>query len=189
MRSILKNVLVAVCVLLGGCADSSDDDSTNLRFLNAVVGVGAVDMLVDSDDYLEDIEYLESTDYLEFDTDPHLFQITPSNALTPIDTKRVSLRDDVDYTYIACGDSRDPEAILLADDNERPGDGNFKARIINVFRGSRGLDVFIIASPSDIDTIQPTAQRLGYKGVTQYRVGRSGVYDIVVRNSASGAVV
>jgi hypothetical protein len=186
--SVLIVRLLAPVVVLAGCADSSNDNSTNLRFLNAVVGLDSVDMLVDNDTYLEGIAYLESTAYLEFDTDPHFFQITPSNSLSPIDTERVSLQDDVDYTYIACGNSSDAEAILLKDDNEPAGDKNFKVRIVNLFKGSRGFDVYITSTPDQIDQLQPTAKQIGFKVASRYGAARSGVYDIVVKSTATGKV-
>lgn len=187
MKYSIKTIflILPLAVLVFGCGNATDDNSTNLRFLNAVVGVGDVDMLVDSDEYLENVSYLESTAYLEFDTEPHLLQITPSNSLTPIDAARVSLQDDVDYTYIACGNSSDPEAILLEDDNEPAGDGSFRARIINVFKGVRGFDVFITTDADGIDSLSPTAEQLGFKAATGYRAGRSGIFDIVVRNSST----
>jgi hypothetical protein len=187
----MRYPITALCCLLTlaavvvGCGDNTDDNSTNLRFLNAVFGVGAVDMLVDSDEYLENISYLESTAYLEFDTEPHVLQITPSNSLTPIDSERVSLQDDIDYTYIACGNSSEPEAILLKDDNEPAGDASFRARVINVFKGVRGFDVFITTNVDEIDSLLPTAEQLGFRAATGYQAGRSGVYDIVVRNSST----
>jgi hypothetical protein len=95
----------------------------------------------------------------------------------------------VDYTYIACGNSTEPEAILLEDDTEPAGDATFKARIINVFRGVRGFDVYVTQNADDIGTLQPTASGLRYKAATRYRAGSAGVYDIVVRNSATGALV
>jgi hypothetical protein len=190
MKTMLQQIVSLVVLAAGmvGCADSSDDNSTNLRFFNAVAGVASVDVLVDSDEYLDGVGYLESTDYLEFDTNPHIFQVTPSNSLTAIDTQRVSLRDDVDYTYIACGNSSEPEAILLEDDTEPAGDGAFKARIINVFKGARGFDVYVTANADGIDDTQPTARRLGFKGTTSYRVARAGTYDIVVRNTTTGTI-
>lgn len=193
-REFMRHSITTLCSILTlavvviGCADTTDDNSTNLRFLNAVVGVGDVDMLVDSDEYLENISYLESTAYLEFDTEPHVLQITPSNSLTPIDAERVSLQDDVDYTYIACGNSSDPEAILLEDNNEPAGDGSFRARVVNVFKGVRGFDVFITTNADDADSLLPTVEQLGFKAASGYRVGRSGVYDIVVRNSSTEKV-
>lgn len=188
--SFRKRVMaLLLSLVVVGCATDFDDNSTNLRFVNAVVGLDSVDMLVDSDEYLEDISYLESTAYLEFDTEPHILQITPSNALTPIDTQQVSLRDDVDYTYIACGDSREGDAILLEDDNEPAGDNSIKARIVNVFKGSRGLDVYVVANPRDADTLQPAADNLGFKAVTRYRAARAGVYNIIVRNGKTGVTV
>jgi len=184
-----RDIALIFCLQVTGCASDRDDNSTNLRFVNAVVGIDSVDMLVDSDDYLENISYLESTAYLEFDTDPHIFQVTPSNSLTPIDTQRVSLQDDVDYTYIACGDSSEGEAVLLKDDNEPAGDNSFKVRIVNVFNGSQGFDVSIVANPGDADTLQPTADNLRFKAATQYRAARAGTYDIIVRGDKSDVTV
>jgi hypothetical protein len=98
------------------------------------------------------------------------------------------LRDDVDYTYIACGNSSDGEGILLEDDTESAGEQNFKARIINLFKGTRGFDVYITTTPEQIATLQPTVERLTFKSATRYQVARSGFYDIVVKNSATGTI-
>ena len=181
-------VLLATVCLAIGCATDRDDNQTNFRFFNAVAGFDSVDVLVDTDTYLEEISFLESTAYLEFDTDPHLLQVTPSNSLTALDTQRVSLQDDVDYTYIACGDSSEAEAILLEDDNEPPGDQNFKARMVNVFRKGSGFDIFVTGNPEAISDMLPTVERLRYKAATSYQAGGAGVYDIVVRNTATGDV-
>ena len=173
--------------MIVGCAHNNErDDTTNIRFFNAVVGIGDVDMLVDADEYLSDVAYLESSDYLEFDTQPHVLQITPSDALTPIDTNRVSLRDDVDYSYIACGNSREPEAILIEDDTEPAGNNSFKARIVNVFKGPEDFDVYV--TQVAVDDAQPTVKRLGFKATTQYLAARSGIYDIIVKNTNTGKV-
>ncbi len=185
--AFFSTLLLALSFL--GCADSSSDNKTNLRFMNAVVGVGDVDLLIDSDEYLENVSYLESTAYLEFDTDPHLFQVTPSNSLTPIDSQLTSLQDDVDYTYIACGTSSEAEAILLRDDNEPAGDGSFRGRIINVFKKGVSFDVYVLANSSDVDRLEPTAKKIGYKAATGYQAARSGRYDIVVRRSRTSEVV
>jgi hypothetical protein len=185
--NIFSAALLAISFL--GCADSSDDNKTNLRFMNAVVGVGDVDLMIDSDQYLENVAYLESTAYLEFDTDPHLFQVTPSNSLTPIDSQLTSLQDDVDYTYIACGTSSEAEAILLRDDNEPGGDASFRARIINVFKKGASFDVYVLANPNNVDLLEPTAKRIGYKAATRYQAGSAGRYDIVVRRSTTKETV
>jgi hypothetical protein len=187
ITNLFKTLALAVIVL--GCADTRDDNKTNLRFMNAVVGVGDVDLLLDSDVYLENVSYLESTAYLEFDTEPHLFQVTPSNSLSPIDSQLTSLQDDVDYTYIACGTSSEAEAILLKDDNEPAGDASFRARIVNVFKKGSSFDVYVLANPSNVDLIAPTAKRVSYKAATKYQAGGSGTYNIIVRRSATNETV
>jgi len=185
--TLFSTLFLALSVF--GCADSSNDNKTNLRFMNAVVGVGDVDLLLDSDQYLENVAYLESTAYLEFDTDPHLFQVTPSNSLTPIDSQLTSLQDDVDYTYIACGTSSEADAILLRDDNEPGGDSSFRARIINVFKKGSSFDVYVLSNPSNVDVLEPTAKRVSFKAATRYQAGSAGRYDIVVRRSTTKEIV
>lgn len=184
--------LLGICSLLTftGCGGGGeDDDKTNLRFVNAVSGVDAVDLVVDLEIFFEDVKFLESSGYFSFDTEPHIFQITPSNSLTPIDETKTSLSDDVDFTYLAFGSSRDAEALLLKDDNSSPDGDVFKVRTINVVPSRRSLDVFIVSQPSDVDSVAPTEDGLTYKKASDYRVGGAGTYVIVVVDGRSGAVV
>jgi hypothetical protein len=189
--SYLLSTIFILTVLIG-CGDDLNDRSTNLRFVNAVEGVGSVDMTVDSDEYLQDVGYLESTDYLEFDTDPHLLQLTPSNSLTPIDTLQVSLSDDVDSTYFACGDSSEPSAILLQDNNEPAGDASFKARVVNLFKSDLRFDVYVegvnSASAATVNG-SPTVRASGYKSASGYSVGRAGEYVITLTAVGSDKVL
>lgn len=177
-----------MCV--AGCGSSGDEDnSTNLRFVNVVTGVDSIDLLVDLEIFFEDVGFLESSGYFDFDTDPHIFQITPSNSLTPIDETKTTLSDDVDYTYLAFGTTADAEALFLKDDNSSSGSGTFKIRSINVANSLRSLDVYIVADPADRDSVAPTEDNLSYKKVSDYRVGVAGTYSIVVTNGKTGALI
>lgn len=191
----LPLLILIVTTFLGGCGgNDTNDRTTNLRFVNAVEGFASVDMSVDADEYLSDIAYLESTDYLEFDTDPHLLQITPSNSLTPIDTLRVSLADNFDYTYFACGNSADPAAILLQDDNQPAGDTSFRARVVNLFKSELSFDVYVVGvSGGDSGDSglsgAPTVRGSSFKAASGYSVGRAGGYVISVTATGSKQVL
>jgi len=183
-------VLFAIALGSPGCGGNGDDDnSTNLRFVNVVSGVPSVDLLVDLEIFFEDVGFLESSGYFDFDTDPHIFQITPSNSLTPIDETKTTLSDDVDYTYVAFGNAADAEAMLLKDDNSSPGGGTFKIRTINAVTAPRPLDVYIVTDPSDIRTVAPTEDSISYKEVSDYRVGGAGSYFVVVTESKTGRIL
>ena len=179
----------AVCLVIAGCSNGGSDNVTNLRFINAVTDVPGVDLIVDLDPFLEDVGYLENTDYVEFDVEPHFFQVTPSNSLSPIDETTTTLEDDVDYTYLAYGTPADADAMLLKDDNTPAGGGSFKVRTINVAPSLRSLDVFIVDDPSDITSATPTEDAIRYKGVSKYRYGQAGTYAVVVADSKSGRVL
>lgn len=185
-RAGLRSVL-AFTLLLAGCAGNGDDNSTNLRFFNAVTGVPGVDLFVDLDPFLEDVGYLEGSGYVEYDTDPHFFQVTPSNSLSEIDELTTALEDNVDYTYVVFGTAADAEALLLEDDNEPAASGNFKVRTINVARTVRSIDLFIVADPNDVAQEQPTVAGSRFKQVSDYRAWRAGAYAVVAVDARTGA--
>lgn len=179
---------LVAAISLAGCGDGGNDDQTNLRFINAVANTDAVDMFVDGDMWFQDQGYLVATDYFNFDTDQHLFQVTPSSSLTPISNLLTALADDKDYTYIAVGSALDGDALMLVDNNERAGSGSFKLRIINAIESSVSFNVYVVANASDIINVAPAATGVGYKTVTQYLSGRSGVYDIVITSNTTSQV-
>lgn len=180
--------LLALCSL-SGCGNGDNDDQTNLRFINAVADVDSVDLYVDSDMWLEDVAYLESSEYFNMDTDQHLFQVVPSNSLTPFNNLLTALQDDEDYTYIAVGSALDADALMLIDDNERPSSGTFKLRIIDAYQSASSYNVYILTDAQQPDSVAPTAKNLRYKSVTSYLTGRSGVYNIIITNSTTGNIV
>ena len=180
--------LVALCSL-SGCGNGNNDDQTNLRFINAVADVDSVDLYVDADMWLEDVAYLDNSGYFNMDTEQHLFQVVPSNSLTPFDNLLTALQDDDDYTYIAVGSALDADALMLVDNNERPSSGSFKLRIIDAYQSSTSYNVYVITSAQQITSVAPTAKSLRYKSVTSYFTGRSGVYNIIITNTQTGDIV
>ena len=140
--------LVATVALSGCGQDGEDDDQVNLRFINAVSDVYGVDFLVDGDVWFEDLGYVQDTGYFTFDTDQHLFQVVPSDSLTPISNLLTMLSDDKDYTYIAIGSALDATALMLVDNNEKAGEGSFKLRIIDAWQSTPSLNVYIVANGS-----------------------------------------
>jgi hypothetical protein len=179
--------LVAMCSL-SGCGNNNDDQ-TNLRFINAVADLEAVDLYVDADMWFENMAYLDNSGYFSMDTNQHLYQVVPSNSLTPIDNLLTTLQDDDDYTYIALGSALDADALMLVDNNERPSSGSFKLRIIDAYQSSGSYNVYVLTSAQQTDSVAPTAKNLRYKSVTNYFTGRSGVYNVIITNSKTGDIV
>ena len=179
---------LAAMLSFAGCGTNGNDDQTNLRFINAVSGVNSVDLFIDGDVWFEEQGYLVATDYFNFDTYQHLFQVVPSNALTPINNLVATLSDNKDYTYIAVGTSMDGDALMLVN-NEPAGTGSFKLRMINAIEFSTSLNVYVLSGSQSINNVAPAAQGLRYRSVTQYLSGRSGVYNIIITSASTGEVL
>lgn len=181
--------IIAACFISGCGLDGEDDDQVNLRFINAVSDVSGVDLLVDGDVWIEDQEYLKDSGYFTFDSDQHLFQVVPSDSLTPISNLITALSDDKDYTYIAMGSALDATALMLVDNNERAGSGAFKLRVIDAWQSLQSVSVYVVASGGDFQNSAPAAKSLRYRSVTSYLTGKSGGYDIIVTYTNSGDVL
>lgn len=183
-------LLLVTTISLAGCGqDGGNDDQVNLRFINAVSDVSGVDFLVDGDVWFEDEGYLQDSGYFNFDADQHLFQVVPSDSLTPISNLLTTLSDDKDYTYIAVGSALDATALMLVDDNEKAGDGSFKLRVIDAWQSTQSLNVYVVANGKNYQNSAPAAKSVRYKTVTTYLTGTSGTYDIVVTASNTGTVL
>jgi hypothetical protein len=183
-------LLLVTTISLAGCGqDGGNDDQVNLRFINAVSDVSGVDFLVDGDVWFEDEGYLQDSGYFNFDADQHLFQVVPSDSLTPISNLLTTLSDDKDYTYIAVGSALDATALMLVDDNEKAGDGSFKLRVIDAWQSTQSLNVYVVANGKNYQNSAPAAKGVRYKTVTTYLTGTSGTYDIVVTASNTGTVL
>ena len=181
--------LVATLSLAGCGQDGGDDDQVNLRFVNAVSDVYGVDFIVDGDVWFEDEGYLQDSEYFTFDTDQHLFQVVPSDSLTPISNLLTMLSDDKDYTYIAMGSALDATALMLVDNNEKAGDGSFKLRVIDAWQSTPSLNVYVVTNGQNYQNSAPAAKNVRYKSVTTYLTGKANAYDIVVTNSTTGTVL
>ncbi|MEN9846987.1 MAG: hypothetical protein RIS36_2134 [Pseudomonadota bacterium] len=181
---------LVITITLAGCGqDGEDDNQVNLRFINAVSNVSSVNFLVDGDVWFEDLEYVQETGYFTFDTDQHLFQVVPSDSLTPMSNLLTMLSDDKDYTYIAIGSALDATALMLVDNNEKAGEGSFKLRIINGWQSTKNLNVYVVASGQNYQNSAPAAKSIRYKSVTTYLTGKATAYDIVVTNASTGTVL
>jgi len=189
-KSLSSALLILCAVGFSACSsDGEEDQKTNLRFINAVSDIPSVDLLIDFDPFFENVRYLENSGYFEIDTNPHIFQVTPSNSLTPIDETKTVLDDGTDYTYLAYGSSLNAGALLLKDDNESPGEGAFKVRVTDVAQTTRSLNLYIVEDPRTISSLSPTAANLRFRTTTQYRAGLSGTYSVIVTDSKTGDVV
>jgi hypothetical protein len=180
--------LFAIFALVG-CGQDGDDDQVNLRFINAVAEVNGVNFIVDGDVWFDEQAFLEDTGYFSFDTDQHLFQVVPSDSLTPISNLLTTLQDDKDYTYIAIGSALEAEALMLVDNNEKAGDGSFKLRLIDAWQSSQSINVYVVANGKDYKSTAPAAKGIRYRSVTTYLTGTSGTYDIIVTGATTGQIL
>jgi hypothetical protein len=188
--SLIRTLTIALlATLVTACSDGDSDDKTNIRFFNAVPDIRSVDFLVDSDPYFPATGYLEGSGYIKIDTEQHEFDAIVSGSFTSLGSRRVSLQDDQDYTFMVMGRSEIARVLLIQDDNEPASESLVKVRIINAATSVRSVDVYIVSADQNQPSSAPVQNNVGFGTVSGYRVNTEGRYNIIVTESNSRTVL
>lgn len=194
MKNILK-VLLLISLLLSlvSCNEdgniSDPDRRTYLRFLNAVTDVESVDLLIESDTQYSDIRYLESTGYFRTSVRNDNVTVTVSDTFTPLYNSGLGLSDSADQSFIVYGTSAEPRALVLRDDNSRPGEDVSKIRVVNVSNASGNVDVYILENRNLFSTAAPSNDTTGFGSVSRYFASNKGSYEITVTRRDSKEIL
>lgn len=186
-----KFAYFVLALFLIGCGngDNNRDQVTNFRFVNAVPDATALDLLIDYEPVLSNVRFRESSGYFNIDSGRIVIQVSESGSFSPLVDTTTSLADNIDYTLIACGPTDNSSSVLLRDDND-PGNGETtKIRVVNVAKNTGSVDVYVNTPGTNIGSVSPSAESLGYKQVTGYLRSTPGAYSITVTAKNSKSII
>ena len=165
LRRFVYFVIGCLCALIvAGCGSggSNNNSSTQVRFMNAVVDAGALNITVGSNTAASGLAFESATTYQEVDSGSQEFKVGIVGGTSTIIDTTLLLAGDAQYTYLVYGTSSAPTAQLVSDQVTQPSSGLFQFRITNAAFGSAGLDVYITAPGASIDAASPNISNIGY---------------------------
>lgn len=181
MHKYLFLFLIVVCIGCGSDSYNGEDDQTsNIRFINALPAAESLEILVDEKVFLDQLGFRENIGYEDIHTGSHDLLIGEPNSFVPIQESNLSLSDRIDYTFIIYGTLDNPDSRLLRDDNDEADSGFTKVRFFHAARNTEPVDIYVVRPNGSIESITPAEDRLNYQEVSRYTISDSGTYDIVV---------
>jgi len=180
--------LIIPCIVIACGQHSRDgrvDRETNIRVINAIPDVPALDFYLDNKLYLSEVRYLENSGYSKEDTGGLGFQANISGTGTRLVDTSVGFSDNRDSTLLVFGRANDPSFLALRDDNDPASSDVGKIRIINAAFDYRRVDIYIVEGNQSIANLAPANDGIAYRDVSRYALLTDGTYSIIATTRGS----
>ena len=157
LRQLLRFAVLLLAILVAaGCGKSnSNSGSAQVRFMNALVDGGAINVTVGSNSVVSGLAFEGLTTYQEVDSGSQEFKVGIAGGTSTIIDTTLGL-NSAPYTYVVYGTASAPTALLLSDtQSSTPSSGLFAIRVINAAVGTANLDVYVTSPGASLDTASP----------------------------------
>lgn len=153
--------LVLLLATLAGCDLKSGGYNTvsppKIRFFNASMEIGAVDVTVGTVPIAGGFNYELFTNYATTQTGPQTITLAQSGTTTPLVQTTQDFESGSRFSYVLFGRVSAPVALLLSDNIELPGGGHYKLRLVNAATDQGPIDVYVTDPGASLDNAAPAA--------------------------------
>ena len=169
---------VAALLLAGACHNSGhNQNSTDMRALNAVADAEPLDFLVADDVKVSALALGAASPYSEFSAGSRDVKVRSSTVQSVLAEKSITFGNGVNTTLIAYGPRAATQLQLLLDDTTAPSSGRFKVRGVGLAPNAAAIDLYVTSG--DISSVAPTISGVPYGGASGYTEVSAGTYRIV----------
>lgn len=177
---------VAVLVMNSGCESSGrEQNTTDMRVLNAVIDAEALDVLVDDDVKASGLAAGSTAAYVNFSSGGRNVKIRSAT------TQTVLLERSIDFsstsqTLVVYG-RRSAIGVLLLNDDTTPSSGKFRVRALGLSPEAASVDVYLTSG--DISSTAATLSAAGYGAVTDYVEVNAGSTKVIFTTAGTKEVI
>jgi hypothetical protein len=179
------SLALLIVAAIAGCTLKSGGYSTSsppkLRFFNAAMEIGAVDISVGGILEASVLAFEGATTYRSVPLGSQPVVTNVALTSTVVTQTSQDFEKDERFTYILYGRPNSPQTVILQDNVELPGGGAYKIRLINVANESGPLDLYI-TSPGAVIDPNATANiaNIAFGAASDYVVPNSGDVQLVL---------
>ena len=180
MKKILALLLVALATLgLAGCKNGGhNQNSTDLRVLNAVADAEPLDVLVNDDVKASAVPLYGTSGYVNFASGSQDTKIRSSTTQAILGEQTIGYASGVRNTLLMYGRRTALATLLLPEDTATPSSGKVRVRVVNLSADAGPVDVYL--TTGDISTGGASVGSASIGVVTNAAEVNGGSYKIIV---------
>ncbi|OAN17650.1 hypothetical protein A3K86_01635 [Photobacterium jeanii] len=200
MNTWLKAALLALtATFITACDDDDSSTPTNpeLRVIHGSADAPAVDILVNDAAAFTDLKFKEVTDYASLEPATYNVKVVGAGTTTAVFEADLALEVDKKYSALALDKfdgGNGPFTVIVLDDTTPQMDAMAQIRLIHgsAFANTAsaaGVDIYITAPQTDINTVEPNVTALVFKENTGFVALPAGQYDVSLTPTGSKNIV
>jgi Domain of unknown function (DUF4397) len=180
---------IAMLAVIGGCKNNGhNQNSTDMRVLNAVVDAEPLDVLIDDDVKQASVAFAAATSYAEFDSGSRDTKVRSTSQGTILAEKTVAYNSGVHSTLVLYGKRSSIGTLQLIDDATSPSSGKFKLRVADLSPEAGAIDLYI-TNTGDITSVPASMVNVGYGAVTDFSEFVPGSYRLTFATAGTKDVL
>ena len=180
MKKILALLLVAAAALgLAGCKNGGhNQNSTDLRVLNAVADAEPLDVLVSDDVKASAVPLNGTSGWVNFNSGSQDTKIRSSTTQAILAEQTVGYASGVRNTLLMFGKRASIATLLLPEDTTTPSSGKVRVRVVNLSPDAGPVDVYITTGDTSTGGAAVSSASIGV--VTNAAEVNGGSFKIIV---------
>jgi hypothetical protein len=177
-RFLTCALAVLAAALAAACHNSgTDQNSTQVRVVNAVVDADPLDFLIDDNVESSSISVGTISSFDEFGSGTHDLKLRSTQSGAALLDKSLNFASGTHYTVVAYGKRSSISTLILTDDVAGPSSGHFKVRFVGLSADVGPVDVYFTGG--DISSIPAAQSGVVFGGTTDYVEVTPGSFNVV----------
>ncbi|MEO5763884.1 MAG: DUF4397 domain-containing protein [Casimicrobiaceae bacterium] len=161
--------LLLMALLVTGCGNkSSGSKSASVRFVNALVDAGAINVVVGNNNAVTGLPFEGISGYIQVNSGTQEFKTSVSGGTSTVIDQNLNLGGDQYYTYVVYGTASAPLSAVLPDTVSTPNSGVFLLRVTNAAFGTQALDVYVTAPGASLASSVPNISNIQQNGTSGF---------------------
>jgi hypothetical protein len=181
-RNLFTLFIAALLGALGlaACGGNGDDNTGSVRFINATLNYGALDLYVSDTRQIAAQAEGTASSYLSLDAATQSITLKPAGTATTALTQSLGVASGVSYTLVAYNSGTKLLGAYLTDDKAAPTSGTAALRVFNGASEAGTVDVYVTATDADLANATATMSSVAGTSLGAYLEITHGTYRIRV---------
>lgn len=192
LRGACVFALSLVVLVVAGCGNGGKGGSSSaqIRFMNALVEGGAINVAVGSKMPVSGLTFEGLTGYQSVDSGTQEFKVSVSGGTSTVIDTSLNLSGGQYYSFIVYGTASAPLSTILPDTSAtNPASGVFYLRVTNAAFGTTGLDVYVTTPGASLATASPNISNIQQNGTSNFATLNSGTLQVRLTLANSKQVI
>ena len=156
-----------------------------LRLIHGSPDEVNLDLSVDSKVVATNIGYEAASAYVAVSAGTHQIVLNQTGTTNALLSQSVTISSSTSQSLLATNYASTLAGVTLTDDLTAPTSGNFKLRIVNAAPAAGSVDVYILPTSTDYNTVSPTISGLAFESASTYQSLAAGTFQVTITQAGT----